>query len=405
MGARAYDLPPITTRARRTPMPLPQPRMFVPPVPAISPITQKAPSVLNPQAQPESMSLFSDEDMSNARGRGLMGFGLSLLGDSGWAPKYGGPTLTQSLGRAGTAGLEAFDAAKQNALTSRMQHMQIRDAERLSKSRAAIMQKYPISPNMTSEQTIDTLERMFAEFSAAGDHEMSGKIGEVLKSYGGNRAAAKAPQEIRVGNEVILRDPTTGKVVDRYPIRPSPKDPNAPDTAQQLRDQRMFQREQQLTDDFNRDTRDIRGAAREINGAISEVPRAMQGDGAAQVNILYAFVKAMDPASVVREGEVALARLASPFWQQAQSLLTKYMSGESVVMPPQMLEKMGELMQRRLRGYERSVNERADYYTGRAKRWGLDATDAFPRLNLNQPTPEASAPTGGRAEQFFNFGR
>ena len=197
---------------------------------------------------------------------------------------------------------------------------QVRSQKQLSEARQRITAKYALPENATREQAIGALRGMMAEYAAIGDHEMVGKMAGYM-SGADKSASEQRPQEINLGGEVELRYPD-GRI-ERIKKTPSPRDPNAPDTAAQLRDQRMFQREQQLADDYNKDTKDSRELAVKVSGAVSEAAAAKAGDGVAQVNMLYAFVSSMDPGTAVREGELGLVRSASSLVQQAQGLLSK----------------------------------------------------------------------------------
>lgn len=270
---------------------------------------------------------------------------------------------------------------------------QIASQKQLQESRAAIAQRYPEKPNETPQETIARLRSMFAAAVGAGDTEMAGKLGEVVKALGGERGAGDDLEWIDMGGEKALVRKSTGEVIRREKKSPTARDPNAPDTAAQMREQRNFQREQQLSDDYNKDTKETREMAVKVAGAISEAPAAKQGDGVAQVNMLYAFVSSMDPGTAVREGEIGLVRSAGSLVQQAQGLLAKYADGQAVTVPPAMVEQMANLMRRRLEGSKKYVESRSKYYQNRARRWGVNA-DNFPVLEIDLPEPSA-ANTGG----------
>jgi hypothetical protein len=329
--------------------------------------------------------LLSDDIESQAVGSGISGLAQGLLEASG--PVVGGPapSMGQALARGLQRGREAAGGAVQNGLLVDDRRRQLAQLQ----ARQRVAQMFPISPTDSREQQIHKLRGMMTALVQMGDMEGAGKIGEYLKSADNDSNTVRAPQEIRLGNEVVLRDPVSGREVGRYPIQPGPKDPNAPDHARQLAEQRMFQREQQLEDDFNKDTKAQREAAFKLSEALSEAPAARSGDGAAQINMLYAFVSGMDPNSAVREGEIGLARAAAPFYAQAMSLIQKYTTDGSVVVPPQLIDKMAELMQRRVGGYQRYVRERSSYYGKRAQRWGLKTDGLFPEINFTAPTAES----------------
>jgi hypothetical protein len=415
MGARAYDLPPITTRARRPSFDLNLQRQvqnLIPQMPVMSP---RGPS-LQPGDMPDAQQpegLFTPEDMSGARSRGLMGFGLSLLGDSGWHPKYGGPTLGSSIGRAGQAGLQAFDAAKANSLATRQQATQMRDAERLSKSRAMIAGKYPITPGMTSEQTIATLERMFAEFSAAGDHEMSGKIGEVLKSYGGNRAGAKTPQYEDFGGYKQMIDPATGQPTGpRIPLTVKPRDTSAPlSAAEQLHEQRMTARANALNSAWIRETARIAQASEQFGTLMANVDEAKGGNPLAQMSMVFSFMKTLDPTSVVRESEYATAENARGVPETIRNLWNRVKDGARLT--PEQIDNMVVSGRNSAKTWKRKQSSFAKTYTARAKRRGVDPDDVisdyFDGMGLDDapgsPTSVGgpSAAPANPAAPHFNF--
>lgn len=343
---------------------------------------------------PEGLNgLLSDEDIGAARKQGLLSLGLGLLEQGG---PHVGPRV--SLGQAFARALGGAQQAQQSSLgnavqtqTALMQRMGLVKQQQLEEMRAKIAAKYPIPQGASQEQIANALRGMLADFVRIGDTEMVAKLNSVAPSLFASGAAGQKPQWEDFGGYKGLMSPD-GRELARVAKTPSPRDPNAPDTATQLRDQRMFARQQQLTDDFNKDTKPARDTSVKLQGAISEAPRAKAGDGASQINILYAFVSAMDPASAVREGEIGLAQAATPVWQQASSLFQKYLNNESVAVPAGMVDRMVNLMQRRLEGYGKYVDSRSEYYGQRAKRWGVYEDGLFPGLGVTPiaaPAPNA----------------
>lgn len=66
-----------------------------------------------------------------------------------------------------------------------------------------------------------------------------------------------------------------------------------------------------------------------------------RGNGAAQIGMLYSFIKGLDPESVVREGETALAQSALSRWQQLDAEVTKF--GSPQVLTEEQLSEMYQL--------------------------------------------------------------
>lgn len=340
-----------------------------------------------PTPPPGMEGMMTPDMMKQARGRGLLDFGLSMLESSGPVVGAPAPSMGQALGRAGKAGMASYDNALQQNMQQGLLADQQKQQQAMQQSRAQIQQKFAPRPGASPEEVEASLKGMFAEFVRNGDTEMVGRLAQVMPSLQRGEQAGTDWQDF--GGYKALVDKATGKELRRVEKTPSPRDPNAPDTAQQMRDQRMFAREQQLTDDFNKDTKDSREMANKVAGAIAEAPAAKAGDGIAQVNLLYAFISAMDPGTAVREGEIGLVRSAGSLVQQAQGLLAKYGQGQAITVPPAMVDQLAGLMQRRLEGAKKYVDSRAKYYSGRAKYWKLENADKlFPGFDV----PSAGAP-------------
>lgn len=340
--------------------------------------------------------LLTDEDAGSARGDALLAFGTSLLDASG--PVVGGPapSLGQALSRGVQAGMGAFQQGIAGAAGRNLQTVELTEQLDQQARQQAFRQRAAqlITPGMPPEQQFAAWQQLAADAAAAGVD-----LGPISQIINATRPPTPpkpaAPQEIRVGNEVLLRDPLSGKIVDRYPIGPSPRDPNAPDTAQQLRDQRMFQREQQLADDFHAEVKGDVALVRKLQGALNELPAARNGDGAAQVNMLYAFVSAMDPASAVREGEIGLAQSAASLRARAQQLIQKYTTSGSAAVPDDMLRMMGGLLQRRASMARDYVGAQEQMYRQRGASWGV-RPDVFRAVGVPPTRPASTtAPSTG----------
>jgi hypothetical protein len=253
--------------------------------------------------------------------------------------------------------------------------------------------------------------QVFQEMIAAGDVEGAKAVGTVIQSVQAAESKGKGSPHVitdsTTGQPFVL-DPNTRQVApvtgaDGQPFSFGPpplsfggnKFPNTPEgMAAGLRlvrsmaeagrvpgsdtpgagmaEQRVFQREGQLTDDYRSETKDIQSAYNFIDGALKQAPLAKAGDPTAQVGLLYAFVKAMDPNSVVREGEISLVNDAAPIYQRAQRLVQEYALGKSPAIPPAMVGQMVQYMTKMQAEKESYWSDIYDNYTSRAKRWGVD---------------------------------
>ena len=307
---------------------------------------------------------FMTEDQRRRLPReGLGRFGLGLM--QAGAPRPAGTSNVLSRLAEAIQGVQ-YGPAQKEAATESMQANEYATGLQAKQMRNVILNRYPATPNETVQETGARLLRMLPEFIRIGDMEMVGKLSEVLKSMNlGQNATVKNPMQIDTGNEVLLRDPVSGAITERYPksITPGAQASNAISQGQQT-----VTNENAILDDYYRQTKDIQDAYWTVNQSLQNVPLARSGDGSAQVELLYAFVKALDPTSVVREGEVALAQSAASLFQQAQGLIAKFAQGQAVVVPPAVVDKMATLLRKRLGGYERRWKKIHGLFVSRAQR-------------------------------------
>ncbi len=189
---------------------------------------------------PQSGGLLSEDDIKNARSQGLLGLGASLLANSG--PRTAGERvgLMQSVGQGIQGGQQAYQGALQGAAGQKMQEQQyqagqqqyqtgqiqqqlggaeladraraLQQAQQLSGGRKAIVERFPMPREMGGMK--EWIEQTYPHFAAINDEESMSRMSEMYKSQG--NTAARAPQEIDLGNRVIIRDPTTGQVMSEY---------------------------------------------------------------------------------------------------------------------------------------------------------------------------------------------
>lgn len=280
-------------------------------------------AVAPPQAP---SSLFSPEDIHNARSEAALRFGSALLAGSGKGRPIGSaPGFPAALGAATQAGSAGYDAGLKNSYG-------VRSAQQAAQLRARIQAQYPEQPNETTPQTMARLEKIFAALVQGGDTEGAGKIGEVLKSYGGgNQAKVTAPHLQDFGNYFQTLDPVTGQPFGpRIPKTPSPKDPNAPDTAALRRTAIMEQRESSLSRQFQSATTKYEDVAGMIGVMQASGDAALAGDAAAQQSMIYGISKLNDPGSSVKEGEYATVENAQGWGEKARNEYNKALRGQSL---------------------------------------------------------------------------
>jgi hypothetical protein len=334
--------------------------------------------------------LLGDDDVHGARTNALLALGTSLLDAGGPHVGQPAPNLGQALAHGLQDGLGAYREGLQGAAQTNIGTMDLQQKleQRMQQEAFRKRAQALIRPGMTQEQQFTAWQQLAAEAAATGVD--LGPLSQMVNATKPPAPPKPQPmQEIRLGNKVILRDPATGKIVQEYPIGPSPRDPNAPDTAQQLRTMRQFSMEDNLVGDLTKNTTNEVPLVKKLAGARQELPAALAGDGAAQVNILYAFVNAMDPASAVREGEIGLAESAASLRARAAQVIQKYVgTGKSGGVPAVMLRQMGALMARR-EGMARDwISSQQQQLRARGARYGIDPT-AFDIVGLPAAAPAA----------------
>jgi hypothetical protein len=112
---------------------------------------------------------------------------------------------------------------------------------------------------------------------------------------------------------------------------------------------------------------------------LPQIATAMQlakrgtGKGADDLNIIYTFGKVMDPGSVVREGELAMAADTGSLSQAAQGWISKIQSGQRL--PDELRLQLVESMRQRGVQMKKAYDQTRDSFKGIAERAGINPLD------------------------------
>lgn len=368
------------------------------PVSAPDPVAPPAPQGPGWQARlfggadPLAGGLLNPQEARGLGRQSLLNFGLNVLQNSGPSPYKRG--LGEILAGGVLSGQQAYQQGTQQALGAQGIVTQRQNQARLQ----ALHQRYAGRSDTAS------LTAYLNDLIGIGTPEAlaaARSLSEVLKSQ-----QERAPVRGQVISEVGPDGKVRQRVIDPTQMGQTFGAPDVPrsglsENQQLIESQRQFQRENSMSDDFNRLTKPWMDVYQLTQGAIQRVPQSLAGDGAAQIELLYAFIRALDPESVVREGEVALARQASSPYAQAQQLASKYAQGENVVIPQSLVRQMGNLLGQRSRGLSQRYETTRRQYVARGKRWKLpDPEGLFLPLQNYNAEPETPAtpspdPTGG----------
>ena len=122
---------------------------------------------------------------------------------------------------------------------------------------------------------------------------------------------------------------------------------------------------------------------------------AADGTGASDLSLLYAYMKLLDPNSVVRESEFAQAAKAGSLPQQIQGVASKVINGEKLT--PALRAQFLQAADGRARAQQQGVREVQGRYGPYARRAGVDsAMVAYDPIQGALGAP-AAAPQDGKA--------
>lgn len=316
--------------------------------------------------------LLSPEEQASARSRGLLAMGAGILNGQGNA--------LQAISQGVLGGQGAYDSAIGQTLQQHDYLQQKSDEQiareqqqKILRARAQIAQQFPIPENASESQRASILQQMMIAYAKAGDTEMAGKIGEVVKSLGRDPSTTKDQNEwVDFGGYKELRDKLSGKVLERVQKTPSPRDPNTPSSGQIINDQRMFTREEQLADDFRAQTKPYADIASNFSTVASLSAAAEQGNPQAQIGLVFAFMKGLDPGSVVREGEYATAKNAAGVPERIRNQYNKLLGG--TFLSSDQVRSMVDQSQSIADGWRKRLQPIRESYNARAKRWHVDGS-------------------------------
>jgi hypothetical protein len=277
------------------------------------------------------------------------------------------PNLFQTL-----VGRPDAPSSRDRFASNLQQALAAKDEGRMREAREAIANKFPAPPGETGQQAIDRLKNMYADYAAAGDFPMMTKVGEVLKSIGGEGTRPRL-LEVDAGDRIELRDPYSGALIDTIG---KPQDSEGGLTLPQrlAQRQREFQMENTLAQGFNGATSRYAIVADQLNVMKAAGGPALTGDPAAQIAMIFSFMKVLDPTSVVREGEQAMAANARGVPEEIRNTYNQLMKGSKL--SKDQVQRFLDQGIAQQKGYESKLQNYLDFYTRRAEQWGVDPSRA-----------------------------
>lgn len=336
---------------------------------------------------PSYEGLLSVERINDLKRLSLARAGLGIYGASQPGPN------AQPLGQAIAANLGSaigeFPQMLEGAAAGAGRIASFNREQELIRSRREIIAANPRQPG---ESETDWLRRLYPLFLQAGDTETVTRLTELLKSVGGQANPALREGTLPTGEPRVFRVPAAGPATPVEGMLPEPnQDRSIAQNA--INEQRRFQRENQLNDDYNRTVNPWLIPYGALKRAVTYKDAALAGNGPAQVQLLYAFINTLDN-SVVREGEVGLLSRAAPILDRAHQAYNKILQGKAAAIPPEMTRQMAAILDDLQGRFADRFTAWRQHYTKRALRWGvdpesfIDIPDVFDANSAKKPLSE-----------------
>jgi hypothetical protein len=339
--------------------------------------------------------LVNENDVKGARNQGLLSLGASLLQSSG--PSLQPIGLGQAIGRGIEQGMGTYQGAvdqmgqralgRQSLDMNRMKMEGMKGdmarIQQLDAGRKQLLQKLgpmPTEPVAREEY----LTKYMNELISMGDEEGARTVSQALLASGNHDR--KAP-----GTYVTVPGPD-GKPMRRWVSQeeaakgvPEYEAPTRDAGSKLLDEQRMFTRANMLGDDYRSTTGSIQKAADQYRTLTAAADGARNGIPAAQIALVFSFMKTLDPTSVVRESEYATAENARGVPETVRNLWNKVKDGDRLT--PGQVDDMVNEASAAARQWKRQQDLHMKTFDARAKRWKIDPQDVtmdfFDGLNLD----------------------
>jgi len=347
---------------------------------------------------PGQGGLLSDRERAAMRTQGLLGFGTSLMQASAPRPGGGMGSFVSDLGTAIQAGQQGAigGLGLQDAL---QQH---RLAQQAQAARAQFGAGGQLQP--TKQQAMDLL----AVGVQTGDNALVNAAATLLQQILAAEGRGEDDPTMKTGI-----NPETGQEEYFY-LDPKTKEPVFPGVAAAQDRQGLTAYQDLMAGNRVIDFGDRLAGLFEksksggvLRDVIDDIRLPTYSDPTQRTNqiaVLYAFVKAMDRNSAVREGELKLVTEASSMRERAKVMISKIEGGEPVAISAELTSEMQDFMKRRLAQMQERYDETRTNYTKRARRGKVSDDDmdalfpSLPSLPSEGNAAKVQAAIGGRIE-------
>lgn len=322
------------------------------------------------------MKNLTPEQRKAARRKGLLAFGAQML------------TATDPRGNR-AQGLSALGQGIMAAQGGYGQGIEQGMAQNQAQQEAQMWAQLAPQPNESPDQTRARLQMVLSRAIQTGNTKVVTAVSEVLKSLSPKEGQQARLDQVRAGGKVRMVDPFTGKTVIEYDDPDADRGPS--DMFLALERQRRVQNSNALNDDYMKEQTPYYDAYQPITEALALVEPAKAGNAAAQINLVYAFITALDRRSTVREGEVNLVRGASSVKQRIDQLKDKYGSLEAAVIPDELVSQIAGILRTSSANLEKGMQDTERRYQARAQDAGVSPGIFRPAPSQYYVDPDAAA--------------
>lgn len=322
-----------------------------------------------------------------ARSQGLLNLGFALLQASRGQPGQGKPSLGQVIGQAGPVGLQAYQQTFDKTLADALRGMQIQEmkkkqaeAEQIRRIAPQVFQVTRAEPTTGAfdlggmgpvpEQPITGVRvnrELLPALAALGPSgmEYASQVAQFEKSLRPERVTLKP------GEQVI--EPETGRVVAKVAPTPDkvdlgthiafydPQNPGRPIiTLPKGKDPKdLTSTELQVGGQFNTQAAPFISLGQNYK----KIETAAKNPSAAgDISLIFGYMKLLDPASVVREGEFATAQNAGNIPESVYGMYNRAVRGERLAptIREDFLSQAKNLVRSQQEIYQQTVEPRFD---------------------------------------------
>lgn len=379
------------------PSPLPTPSLMdlqtAPNAPVPPPPPPRGPNFFDKMFGGPTSMLLGPDARKGAQSQALLRAGLSLLASGG--RRVGPNNLGENLLGALQAGTDAYGGA----VTQNMGVAQYAEQMQKKAAREAVFRRFGVGPDASPQQTLDGLQRALPYLVQLGDpavgsivellksqHNKYAKVGEgeqLVDPATGQVIATGGPKqdiiEVRSGNYVLGVDKRTGQEVWRKPRPVGEGEGNTQRFGAMIANQ--------VLGDLQTNTSAQRAAASGYAALIGAADSASTNQESA-LGLMYALAKVLDPASAVREGELATLQKQGSVDRRVQNWVNAASKG---TLTPAMVTDIKKLAASLMAQHKATYEDYLNAANLRASSFGIDiskyAPNPFRRFGLDSQAP------------------